>query len=777
MPPTAYTAEMLDDIFNGLGGPCSLFDISIFEDHLKAIIEYEATETGERMIQQEAQTADDSDWLMAFQARGFRREIMKYRDQPKESNRLLRILRRLEARRISKIVLFDTGIESAVSLLISHSRCCVQRAALKLAQTWLYQYPEFKRDASFMQTAQDEAKNRADLESNMRLIQDFASTAQALNIDPTQSTSACENTGNSNEENDTSTVACCSTTDEQRSDSFSTANASSEAYRHSHGIAVESIFHGLGPLCADTLAGAGSPIDQTYSNPASVKELPNTDFLTPVCKQLNRRCGHSSAAIRCVEDFLSLVSSQLCLDERTMKLLTFDLKVYYDATVANIDAAASTRAATMTITACSAITQKHIRDKDIAIAKLHEQEQNQQISSAAFQCLLQDKTNLEQSLQKQREELDRATQLQEGLESDILMFGTLPLKRVIDEVCRLKEGTRSLYGLDSKAGVRTIQSLQDEAKSSTTKLVASQEQLAKLQTDHATLTAQLEHSQRTYAQLKKNTDSERVSINNKYYKDLETRVEERVQQERLKLMEAEAKAQQYDAVKSECSKLRDQIKNTMREMDRHKAATFELKMRYKELKEREEATQQGYDQICHDKHKAEIKAATSENDLNILRAELNSLKEALANIQVQKNDARRASERPEPNCSTIEILTNNEQLTEADRLDMIAQKWHSNLQLAETEQRKHEDALKDTEARISVASRQLEELGGSEVHCKGRSHSRASLTAALSPDGDSSGTASRPPRSRVSEQTSGRARTTQRVSFIPTIKLIIFRIH
>ena len=135
----------------------------LVEAYINAIIAYENSGSCQPALQQDAQTTDDSDQLTAFQVRGFRRDIMMYQDQPRESNRLLRILRRLRSKRISKTVLFDTGIEKSLGLLCNHQNVRVGEAAISVKTQWVIQYPDTDRDSSFCHFPADLASMRADL--------------------------------------------------------------------------------------------------------------------------------------------------------------------------------------------------------------------------------------------------------------------------------------------------------------------------------------------------------------------------------------------------------------------------------------------------------------------------------------------------------------------------------------------------------------------------------------------------------------------------------------
>lgn len=145
----------------------------LLEAYINTIVANENLESGQPAPQQEAQTTDGSDQLTVFQVRGFRRDIMMYQDQPRESNRLLRILRRLRSKHIPKTVLFDTGIEKSLGLLCNHQNVRVRDAAILLKTQWVIQYSDTDRESSFCHFPVDLAGMRADLSHQFGLVRDM----------------------------------------------------------------------------------------------------------------------------------------------------------------------------------------------------------------------------------------------------------------------------------------------------------------------------------------------------------------------------------------------------------------------------------------------------------------------------------------------------------------------------------------------------------------------------------------------------------------------------
>lgn len=287
-------------------------------------------------------------------------------------------------------------------------------------------------------------------------------------------------------------------------------------------------------------------------------------------------------------------------------------------------------------------------------------------------------------------------------------------------------------------------------------------------------------------------------MHRKYYRDIEIQVNERVQQEKMKatarLCEIEANAQQHDTSKAKTIQLQKQLRDLTCKTDIQIAARAELEDQYRKLKEKEESTQQGYDQMRQDKHEAETRAATAEADLCTLRTELNVLQATLACKETACKESEQTSGSQEANSSTIEISTHRKQLTEADRLDMIAKKWKNDLRLAETELQRNETALEHTNAEIATVLHQLMGLRARNARRTGRARNKASLsttekTATVlvdsrldvrSDDPDDNGAAyaiaSAAPWTRMDEQLRRRNSTTPHVSLICTVERKFFNV-
>jgi hypothetical protein len=677
----------------------------LLEAYINTIVANENLESGQPAPQQEAQTTDGSDQLTVFQVRGFRRDIMMYQDQPRESNRLLRILRRLRSKHIPKTVLFDTGIEKSLGLLCNHQNVRVRDAAISLKTQWVIQYSDTDRESSFCHFPVDLAGMRADLSHQFGLVRDMGRAMMARQTDPPLSSCAGESSSRSSQGN-------CN---------------------DNHKTNLESIIKNLGPTCTDTLASVEGETSTALSesDPTSRTGLPNTDFRALALGKLRERLPPIKP-VRSKEDFVSFVKSITGLDKRSIELLRYDLGVSYDGTAMNLNSACWTLAAKHTIRACSIITQENLSKKITALARLEDQDDEYETASptSTRKILLQDKANLEQTLEKQKAELKEASEMHEEFLTDILISTIIPLRFVIEEICGVHAKTRSLFGSDPKAGVRTIPDLEAETKSALSELVATRMQLAKAHSEKNALKAQLDGSRQARAELKKSIASERSSMNNKYYKDIEARVEDRVRRDKSRLAEAEAKSHQYDAVKTDHSRLQDELQKAVSEIERFKAAKLDFDVRFTDLKKKEQATQQGYEQMRERKQESDMRAVTLEAQLRVVEADMEEARDSLraSDSSVALPSQEEAAETSQSKSSTIEIVKYNQQLTETDRLDMIARRWRNDLQSAVEQhlqsaveqhlqsaveqQETYRESLQDTEAQIVLAIKQLEELQG-----------------------------------------------------------------
>lgn len=484
-----------------------------------------------------------------------------------------------------------------------------------------------------------------------------------------------------------------------------------------HRANLESIIKNLGPTCTDTLASVEGETSTALSesDPTSRTGLPNTDFRALALGKLRERLPPIEP-VRSKEDFVSFVKSITGLDKRSIELLRYDLGVSYDGTAMNLNSACWTLAAKHTIRACSIITQENLSKKITALARLEDQDDEYETASptSTRKILLQDKANLEQTLEKQKAELKEASEMHEEFLTDILISTIIPLRFVIEEICGVHAKTRSLFGSDPKAGVRTIPDLEAETKSALSELVATRMQLAKAHSENNALKAQLDGSRQARAELKKSIASERSSMNNKYYKDIEARVEDRVRRDKSRLAEAEAKSHQYDAVKTDHSRLQDELQKAVSEIERLKAAKLDFDVRFADLKKKEQAIQQGYEQMRERKQESDMRAVTLEAQLRVVEADMEEARDSLraSDSSVALPSQEEAAETSQSKSSTIEIVKYNQQLTETDRLDMIARRWRNDLQSAVEQQETYRESLQDTEAQIVLAIKQLEELQG-----------------------------------------------------------------
>lgn len=152
----------------------------------------------------------------------------------------------------------------------------------------------------------------------------------------------------------------------------------------------------------------------------------------------------------------------------------------------------------------------------------------------------------------------------------------------------------------------------------------------------------------------------------------------------------------------------------MSEIERLKVVKLDSDVRFADLKRKEQATQQGYEQMCERKNQSDMKAVTLEAQLQALEMEMEESRESLraGDSSVALPSPEMATERSQSRSPTIEIVTYNQQLSETDRLDMITRRWRNDLQSAVEQQEIFKESLKDTESQIVMAINQLEEIQG-----------------------------------------------------------------
>ncbi|KAF2997048.1 TRAPP subunit trs31 [Curvularia kusanoi] len=617
-------------------------DVKMMEEYLDYVIAHEDSTT-----QEEMQGLGGINQLTAFQVRGFRRDLMMYRKQPKESNRILRILRRLKSKHITENVLYDTAIEGALYLLYHHDNVQVRDAAMSLTNQWMTQYPGSERVARFIKDGADKEQAEEDYESNIGLIKDMEMVAMALQTSYEESSGEGEITGSPNPEGHTAAVQH----EESDTTSANSAHVSKlccDTPETCHGDgrepAVKSLIKVLGTICTNTSAivedGTISPQPGPDSTPYALFPRIRPDFTY----RSSEVQSNSFEPIRSAVDLVSATRYYIGLDDRTLELLRPALERTYEITAKRFDFAGTTGASMQTLRACSAVTQQHLDKKNAALSELYEQaticEQTgeQEAISAAHESLMKDKAKLERDLQKQGAELERVTRLHQQLKTDIFISVMFPLNQIMNAIGGTNTETRSLFGTGAKAGVTTIKDFESGIKSLSNDLIATKKQLAKLKSEHSTVTAQYIQSQQAHAELKKTLASERSKMNNKYYKDTEARVESLMQQSKAELAEAKAKSRQYEAVMTDRNRLQDELQKVTSENERQRVAKIKFDLRFKDLKEKEQATQQGYEQMCQQKAEADLRAAILEADNLALQAKIRELSLSRSYFQAVQSD-------------------------------------------------------------------------------------------------------------------------------------------
>jgi hypothetical protein len=646
--------------------------------------------------------SDPAVWT-TFQVNGFRNEIKTYYNQPEAAARLLRVLRRLSAKKVCNDALRDTAIEVSLMRLRFHPRSDIQDAAFSMLGKWIEQDSQSfrSRQAGWFEGHFGEQSSIVGLSRQHNLPSEgpFGNVSEAMSDARLQD---CIERGGNRVDVDISWAGCPAAILDslgatQTSDGTGkrTADAIRPTALQPSAAATNYDSEDIEELLAFTLGSVFTKAAAHFDSLCSQK------LDTTVVDS-----GHAPSGLvrprHTKTDFMCMLKSHLALSDHAMDTLEHEISKLYDILVLRFRLAVGSRAAQTISKGTALLAEKRVLDTNAILRGIDPMvTTNREMRTS----LLQQKAALMKEVNTYNDTATSQEHVAHDAEAELL-------KSMVDFI-KMANNTPQAH----------VQSLESA-------LVSAREQLDQtLHTQERTNT-QLEQSQVLIARLRKEVEEERVNMNRKYYKDLETPVEERVQQEKAKFVRAETKIHRYEAAESKCALLEDQLQVTIREVDRHKAAKAELEQRYRQLKEREEVTQQGYTQMAQDKHEAEVKAAALESDLSALRADMGDLRENLADTQTGSRQIGQSSERLQARGS-VEIVIHSEQLTEADRVEMIALRWRNDLQLAESEQRRHERALEDTGALIAAAACQLEGLqAGSKARRKGRNHSQASATAA-----------------------------------------------
>ena len=698
---------------------------------------YEQAECGISDTQPEPDSSADSDELTAFQVRGLRDQIVTYHKQPKESSRILRVLRRLDQKELSDDMLLDTGVQFALHLVLVHPRADVKEAAMNLLDKWELgdgydpavcpTRIALKRQLSRLQKTSTGSKTPADI-----LKRDVMNALEQLLFGfddqydlkkPGVLPTCSEDHPYTAQGLQTDTAPKFETSSQPQLPAYLQTRPSNKTltglmshYADQAAATGQSVFSLLAP-----------DLDMVLGGTAEAKATDMVAF-TPRISRSKR-------------DFVAVAKQELNVDDRTINMISGELERLCDDTLSTRMVLASVFSAKLLMANCSNILQERIRDKSAEIAAVIPNDGDNASPPSVLETLIEEKSKYEKTLSRNEGEVAKGNVWIERVETDILIKSLGPLKALVDALCLPETKNRSVWKhvqesiLDSEAVV----DLQHQVDLLSTQLNTCQVEQGEDRAALKSVRKQLTVAQSASAKLKKEMDNQ-IS---KYYKDVESQVEDRMRQEKAnfaaRLQDAEAKAQQHDSDAVKIGELQKRLKDALLEKELHLSTKLDLVTKNKELQEEKKAMQQGYEQMRQAKEEAEARAAALGEELRTIQSSIpRQLTHPPTDVFDNTESRIGGTDALGDHCSsTFQFIKPSEQITEADRLDMIALKWRKSVSKAEGEQAKHARALEDIEVQIGIATRKLEKLQSQRKRRTGHIRKRTTGTETSEPVRDS----------------------------------------
>ena len=401
--------------------------------YLELLDRYEKADCGSSDIQPEPEASTSSDELTAFQVRGLRSEIVTYHEQPKESSRILRVLRRLNQKALSDDMILDTGVQFALHPLLDHPRDDVKDAALDLLDKWEAVDPFFPILAAHPDLPR-ECPTVAALKRHLSQLQtpviNSANPGPIFDGKPT----------------DTARQALASIA--EKIDSTEPAISFTKLWHPSHtrqakppNVSIKEITQGLMTHYADTAASTGQSVFSVLAPDLDKALARTTDASPQPCGPANIAHGAGSTPaqelptiIRCRKDFLAVAKNKLLVDDQTIGMLSPELTVLCNGTLRTLEVTASIIAAMVTLEECPKILQGRIRDIDAEISALDASSNGSQLSSPLREGLLEAKLMCERAFLNNEDEIRKAYVWKGYSETIFLEKSLLPMKKLVDEL-------------------------------------------------------------------------------------------------------------------------------------------------------------------------------------------------------------------------------------------------------------------------------------------------------------------------------------------------------
>jgi hypothetical protein len=663
-------------------------------------------------IHNHTSTADDPNSWNLEQVRGFRDQLKKYYNQQNQTGRVMRVVRRLQAKNVPNELLSATAIPLAACLLLDNPRIYVKEAGMKLVRKWMQQL-----DGVPMLSKGGDAPSAAYEKMANALSMWQARVAHAMN-DPSSETKVGNNEQGPlkvtketfekvtkeifekasgyrlmemppNAESATQLVSSKRPISLDKDDFVSfLGNSVEKALRH---LPVEEIAAKAAKVAnRHILSEKQEKSDQTidtFDNIALV--LTNTEL--DAAHHLSCPNHDQSWMAR---EFLKGAQSYLQLDDESLGLLSMDLRIFQVVVMDVFSRVAMNHVVRILGESFLSVLENRLKSLQAVL-----EEENGAIKPESSKDLDICKEIIE-GLGKQ---LGHEVRLQcDDIVKSSIQF-LQPIKKMLELVDPSGKLPRNLPSLLN--ATKEVASLRPKVN----KLSAD---LAKSELKEQKTAESVKSFWRENVKLKKLVEVERAAMHKKYFRDIETQVEARLQSEKTTsaayIADIEAKAKRADAAEEALTQVQDALKNVTRERDGLASRNMDLDAACKQLRADTAATERGYEQMRRAKEECEVKLVTVEADLSHTQAQLQDLQTQTLQAPVPKADENSKSQ--DTAQTGITVLTHREQLTAFDRLDMIAQGWRNDLSSAEDEKQELYNALRVTEDQIAVASQRLREL-------------------------------------------------------------------
>ena len=657
--------------------------------------------------------ADDPDSLSLTQLRGFRNELMKYYDQSIQVGRLLRVVRRLQAKNFPSKLISTTAIALAACLLFDNPRFEVKQAGMRLVRKWMQQ---FNDDPIFPKGGDPPSAAFKKMTNAMSLWQ--ARVTYEMNHPSPETKAGKEEQVPLKITNETFEKVTKEMFEkisghrlkELPSNAESITQPGSRKQRLS--IDKDTFVSYLGTSVQEALKHLrGGEITEKaakrHLSPEAPDESRQNTFDSIAIVLRNAKIDVQNSLVHCpnhdeewiTREFLKGAQSYLQLDDESLGLLSAELQSFQTAAMGVFYRVSMNHMVRILGESYLGVLENRVGmletmlEKDGELkAKIRPQYQENLKLCKEFVSGVEKQMGRELLLQ--RDDLVKS--------STQLLHPIKIMLEMVDPSGKLPRNLPSLLNANKE-----VVNLRFEISTLLADVTASQASERKL-------SEKLKSYWSENRKLQKLVEVERSAMHKKYFSDIETQVEARLQSEKTKsdayISEIEPKAKRADAAEEALTQVQEALKNVTRERDGLASRNVDLDAACKQLRADKAATERGYEQICQEKDECELKLVTVEADLIHTQTQLEDLQ--AQTLQAAKSEVINKS--PDIAQTGISVLTHVDQLTKWDRLDMIAQRWRNDLSLAEAEKQEYSNALQATEDQIAVAEQRLRELAPSK---------------------------------------------------------------